>query len=92
MSTIEFEVKYHSIKMLKTLDLHYLVSTLVEKYDGNVQLHLVQMNEEEKIECTSLVFGWNKISPVFWLSERDNQGNLSRRTDLEKEILDFGQK
>jgi len=88
---VQVEIRYHSLWMLRTLDLNHLVQVLFDEYGGDVSLSCIPMTESERGEVTTNHEGIDGIQERFWIVEDGNNSQL-RRTDLEMRTVDFGQK
>ncbi|WP_444905218.1 hypothetical protein ACJJIU_11245 [Microbulbifer sp. CnH-101-E] len=91
MKVPQIVLKYYSLKMLLTVDLNSLVSTLVSVFGDSVRLDLSIMDEDEKYQCSNDVEGILSVNERIWLFE-ELKGTLHRRKDLEERVIAQGQK
>ena len=81
-------IKYHDIKSLLTLDMQFLFHTIM-RLEG-MEVTFKEMNSYEKQQSEQVCeFEILKITNRFMLFDRDTG---ERNKELEKYIVDFGQK
>ncbi|WLQ16489.1 hypothetical protein O5O45_11215 [Hahella aquimaris] len=85
-------LKYHSLKMLMTLDLNKAVEALATEYGDSFSLDISLMDDAERERCMEISGAVAIVSERFWILEKEDGGGLVRRRDLEKKIVDEGQK
>jgi hypothetical protein len=85
-------VKYYSKKMLLTIDLSNLVEVLISVFGESIQLDLLVMNEEERLQCSSSEEGIIRVNDRIQVFEVQQDGSTNRREDLEQRIVNEGQK
>ncbi|MBU6953361.1 hypothetical protein [Hahella sp. HN01] len=85
-------LKYHSLKMLMTLDLNKAVELLTREYGDSFCLDISLMNDAERELCMDVSSAVTIVRERFWILEKEHEGGLIRRRDLEKKIVDEGQK
>ena len=85
-------LKYHSEKVINTVDMNTLFSILVTEYGKCISLDLIEMNESERKECTRVEFGIEFVDEAFRLFEVYEIEKVRRRKDLEEKIVNLGQK
>lgn len=85
-------VKYHSAKMLMTIDLNMLFQVLLDIYGSYLIIKFELMNKSEQIHATETVDGLVAVKERFWILEGGETENLNRRKDLEKKIIMAGAK
>ncbi|AZZ92604.1 hypothetical protein EUZ85_18490 [Hahella sp. KA22] len=90
--TINPCLKYHSLKMLMTLDLNKAVELLAREYGDSFCLDISLMNDAERERCMDVSGAVAIVRERFWIIEKENGEDLIRRKDLEKKIVDKGQK
>lgn len=91
MSVDHLLVKYHSRRMLLTVDLQALFTTLFDAYGDGASIRLALMDEREKAASTEEVDGLQLVRERFRILEV-RPGGTRRRTDLEQAAVASGQK
>lgn len=84
-------IRYHSERMLATLDLTTLVSILIEEYGAPLELRFEPMDTAETDVVTEDMGGITAVRQRFWILEGD-ACTSARRRDLEKRAVHEGQK
>ncbi|ABC29830.1 hypothetical protein HCH_03064 [Hahella chejuensis KCTC 2396] len=83
-------LKYHSLKMLMTLDLNKALELLATEYGDSFSLDIVLMTDAERERCMDVSEDVVIIKERFWMFEKEDGGGLIRREDLEKRIINEG--
>lgn len=84
-------VKYHNHRMLFTLDLSMLISVVLEECGPSATIQFEEMTEPERADTVEATDGLEAVTERFRLFVRVS-GDWVRREDLEKSIVERGQK
>jgi hypothetical protein len=87
-------VKYHNRRMLLTVDLETLFTTLFDAFGEDVSVRFVPMNESERRESSEIVdFEIIAVRERFQIFEASpGEHGMRRRQDLEQTATGRGQK
>ena len=92
MSQPRLILRFHSRKMLQTLDLGALFNIILREHGDPLQLQLVGMTAEERAEAEDRTGPVTLVPTRFTLWEQGDEGGLVRREDLENRIVREGRK
>ena len=92
MSQPRIILRFHSRKMLQTLDLGTLFDILLQEYGEPLQLQLVGMTARERTDAEDRTGPVTLVPTRFTLWEQGDEGGLVRRKDLENRIVREGRK
>lgn len=92
MSISKIVIKYHSLKMLLTLDLNRLIMVLIKKYGNDININIIVMNNEERAISSDITNGITLINERFWILETYKNGDIIRKKEIEQKIISEGQK
>ncbi len=92
MEVQRFVVKYHSQKMLMTVDVNALLSTVFSECDEQVSILFTPMCCSEREKCEQeQTGGIVSVLERFWIVE-DEPGRQVRRKDIEEAAIALGVK
>jgi len=83
-------IKFHSDRMLLTVDLQQLFKSLFETF-GDCQICFVRMSAPEIEVAVESIDGFDFVRERFWIL-RDVDGEVVREQALEEEVVRRGQK
>jgi hypothetical protein len=92
MTANRLVVKYHNRRMLLTVDINALFTSLFRVYDDEIRVEFVPMNETEQNETTDAVVGMRVVRDRFQMFEVSEGGEMRRRADIEQAAIASGAK
>lgn len=85
-------IKYHNRRMLLTIDLQSLFTTLFDAFGDEVEVRFLAMTESERLDSAEIVDGIPAIRERFWIIEMETKDLPRRRNDLEQRCVSRGRK
>ena len=92
MNDSRIVVKYHSRRMLSTVDLNALFDTLFGAYGDDLIVEFAEMDDPERSEATDMVEGLRVVRERFRIFEVASPAGALRREDLEHAAVACGRR